>query len=338
MAIQLQCPSCRSTLQVPDYLAGRKVRCPKCRGVADVGPLLAGAPPASLAAPAMAAEDKASPRRRPDSDKVRVRARKPAPVPEPEMEDAEEVPDRPRRPTRSSSRREEAISTRPIRRNEATETEEDEEEEEVARTRRFKRRKQRRPKRRSSPANWSFIWWLVIGGIYLAAGAGISYYKVATGETFELIMGAVGWAVLMPISVFILIGSMMAASAIAGGIDFGDLRTAIPKAFFLLAPINFLVIVCPWYVHMFFTPLFWIFGLIILFGLDLWETFFLMTINWILSYGAKVLVILMVVALIFGQISKDLGKDKASPDDPGDDQMAAPVQKDPPKLPSRLRR
>src|SRR6202022_1097593 len=36
MPIQFQCQSCRSTLRVPDNLAGRKVKCPKCAGVADV--------------------------------------------------------------------------------------------------------------------------------------------------------------------------------------------------------------------------------------------------------------------------------------------------------------
>jgi hypothetical protein len=271
----------------------------------------------------------------PGPEEIRIRARKPSPPPEPDIEDAEELEEQPVKPARSRSRREEAISTRPVRRNEPTEIEDEEEDEEVPRSRRFKRRRHKPPKRRSSPANWSFIWWLVVGAIYLAAGTGVSYYKIATGEVFELIIGAIGWAVLMPISVVLLIGSMMAASAIAGGIDFGDIRTAIPKALFLLAPINFIGIICPWYVSMFFTPLFWIFGLIILFGLDLWETFFLMIINWFLSLGAKVLVFLIVVAMIHGA---QMDKEKSSPDDPGDDQMGAPFQKDPPKTKLRLRR
>ncbi len=148
-------------------------------------------------------------------------------------------------------------------------------------------------------------------------------------------MDGIGWAILMPVSVFLLIGSMFAASAIAGGIDFGDVRTAIPKAFFLLAPINFIGIVFPWYVSLFFTPPFWIIGLMVLYGLDLWETFFLMTINWFLSLGAKVLVVLIVIAMLHGA---QMEKDKLAPDELEDQQIGVPFQKDPPKSNQRLRR
>src|SRR5712692_9481898 len=208
MAIQLQCPTCRSTLQVPDYLAGRKVRCPKCRGVADVGPLPAGAPPASLPASARTSEAKASPRRRPDSEEVRVRARKPAPVPEPEVEDAEEVEDRPRRPARSPSRREEAISTRPIRRSEPTEAEEDEEEEEVARPRRLKRRKRKQPQKSILPAGWGFIRWVAVSLVYLMIGTGYAAYMMTHDHVPELVVNAIFWGILMPVSLVIFVASM----------------------------------------------------------------------------------------------------------------------------------
>jgi hypothetical protein len=271
------------------------------------------------------------------AEEVRVRSRRPAPVPE--VEDAEELEKRPPRPVRSPSRREGAISTRPLRRNEPTDADDEDVEEarEVPRPRRLKRRNRKGPSRRSSPGSYGFIWWLVAGGIYLAVGAGVSFYKVAKGEVFELMMDGIGWAILMPVSVFLLIGSMFAASAIAGGIDFGDVRTAIPKAFFLLAPINFIGIVFPWYVSLFFTPPFWIIGLMVLYGLDLWETFFLMTINWFLSLGAKVLVVLIVIAMLHGA---QMEKENLAPDELelDDQQIGAPFQKDPPKSTQRLRR
>src|SRR5262245_15330551 len=128
MAIQFQCPSCRSTLRVPDDLAGRKVRCPKCRGVADVVSSPVSVPAAASQALVQEKSNPApAPRPTPDPQEVRVRARKPTPPPEPEVEYAEEVEEKPVKPVRSRSRREEAISTRPVRHNDATRIEDEEE-------------------------------------------------------------------------------------------------------------------------------------------------------------------------------------------------------------------
>jgi hypothetical protein len=166
MPIQFQCQSCRSTLQVPDNLAGRKVRCPKCRGVADVNATSAASPAAMASgSTSVAANEKASPRFRPDPEEVRVRPRMPAPAREPEVEDAEEVEGHPSRPARAPSRREEAISTRPSRRNEPADTEDEEEEEARAKTprpRRFKRRR-KRPKKHLLPGGWGWVRWAVAG-------------------------------------------------------------------------------------------------------------------------------------------------------------------------------
>src|SRR5216683_3676138 len=174
MPIQFQCQSCRSTLRVPDNLAGRKVRCPKCSGVADV-------PTTDIGAVSRIEQPQPQPvmQSSAEAEEVRVRSRRPAPVPEPEVEDAEEVEKRPPRPVRSPPRRAEAISTRPLRRNEPTDADDEDEEEarEVPRPRRLKRRKRKGLSRRSSPGSYGFVWWLVAGGIYLAVGAGVSFYK-----------------------------------------------------------------------------------------------------------------------------------------------------------------
>ena len=339
MPIQFQCSSCRSTLQVPDNLAGRKVRCPKCRGVADVIPYPAGSPAAAVPAP-VAAEDKGSPRFRADQDEVRVRARKPAPVPEPEVEDAEEVEERPARPIRSGSRRQEAISTRPLRRNEPTDVEDEEEKaaREASRPRRFKRRR-RRPQRSSSGSGRAWFWvrWVVAAGIYIVIGSGIAIHMVATGHVEELIFDAISWAVMMPISLFLFFISMFIGSAIAGGIDFGDVRTAIPKAIFLLAPINAFYALFQWYIGFFAAAPFWIFGLMFLFELDIWESWFMVVINWFLNVGANVLTVLIVIAMLHGA---QMERDKSSPDPLDDDPIGAAfqMQKDPPKGNQRLRR
>ena len=316
---------------MPDNLAGRKVRCPKCRGVADVIPMAAASRPAALTAPAMAAESKASPRR-PESEEVRVRARKP--IPEPDVEDAEEVEDRPSKPVRSPSRsRQEAISTRPIRRSETTD---EEEEDDSPRPRRFKPRKRKRTSKSILPAGWGFIRWVAVTLVYLMIATGYAAYMLTHDHAGELVFNAVFWGIMMPVSLVIFVASMFIGSAIAGGIDFGDAFVAIPKALFLLAPINFIYVVLPGMISFFVALPFWIAGLILLYGLDVWEAKFIIIINWLLGKGAGILIVLMVGAFIYGQMSKDL--DKGSADDPTDDQTVVPAQRDMPKLPTRVPR
>jgi hypothetical protein len=283
----------------------------------------------------MAAEAKASPRRQPEPDDVRVRSPKPAPLPEPDVEDAKEVEERPPKPARSPSRsRQEAISTRPIRRNETTE--EDEEEEGTPRPRRFKRRKRKGPSKSIIPAGWGFIRWVAVTLVYLMIGTGYSAYMITHDHAGELVVSAIFWGIMMPVSLVIFVASMFIGSAIAGGIDFGDAFVAIPKALFLLAPINFIYVVLPGMISFFVALPFWIAGLILLYGLDVWEAKFIIVINWLLGKGAGILILLMVGAFIYGQMNKDL--DKGSPDDSGDDQMAVPAQRDMPKLPTRVPR
>jgi hypothetical protein len=160
---------------------------------------------------------------------------------------------------------------------------------------------------------------------------------IVTDHVGELVLAAVYWAVMMPVSLVLFFASMFIASAIAGGIDFGDALTAIPKALFLLAPINFIYALLPGFFAFALSLPFWIGGLILLFGLDLWEAKFLIVINWFLNKGAGILIFLIVISMMHG-IEK--AKEKDSPDDVGDDdgQIVAPIQKAPPNLKMRLRR
>src|SRR5262249_1082901 len=114
------------------------------------------------------------------------------------------------------------------------------------------------------------------------------------------------------------------------------IRTAIPKAIFLLAPINLFYVLLNWYIAFFLSLPFWIFGLIILFGLDVWESWFMIVINQFLNFGANIFLILIVVAMMHraATMEDDLGP----PDDFGNDQIEAPVQKPPPDLQKRSRR
>ena len=329
-------------MRVPDFLAGRKVRCPKCSGVSDV-------PSSGVAAASPTGQPQHQPVQGSGEAEVQVRARKPAPVPAPEVEDAEvedaevedaEEIDEPPRPIRSKSR--EAISARPLRQTPPPEADdEDEEEEESAprpRPRRFKRRRRRH--KTSSSGNgraWLWIRYVALAVIYIAVGGGFSIHMIATGHLGEWVVDVISWAIMMPISVILFFISMFIGSAIAGGIDFGDVRTAIPKAFFLLAPINAFYAMFQWYIGFFMAAPIWIFGLIFLFELDVWESWFMVVINWFLNVGANVLTVLIVVAMIHGA---KMDKDKESIEKLDDDPINAAfeMQKAPPKENQRLRR
>jgi hypothetical protein len=299
--------------------------------------------PAESPAPAVttpvAAEDRGSPDFRFDSKEVRVRASMPASVPELDVEDAEEVEVPVSRPARSSSRREEAVSTRPLRRNESNDADEEDEEEARPRPRRFKRRRRRRRERSSSGSGQAWLWarWIVAAIVYIVIGSGIAIHMVATGHVEELILDAISWAVMMPISLVLFFLSMFIGSAIAGGIDFGDIRTAIPKAFFLLAPINAFYALFQWYIGFFAAAPFWIFGLMLLFELDIWESWFMVVINWFLNVGANVLTVLIVIAMLHGA---EMEREKADSNPLDDDPVGAAfqMQKAPPKENQRMRR
>ncbi len=338
MPIQFQCLSCQSTLRVPDFLAGRKVKCPKCGGVADVGLASDGAASLAPSVPGTGAEEGLRPL--PESEQVHIRVRQPPPLLEPDVEDAEIVEDPPSPPVRSKSRREEAISTRPVRRNESTQPDDDEDDGEVekaSRPRSFKRRKRRRPIRKSTtPRSYRWVGWAVAGVFYLVVATSLIVHMVVTGHTTELILHGVEWALLMPVALVIFVASMFISSAIGGGIDFGDFRLAIPKALFLLAPVNLINVLLFGWVGFIFTLPVLVIGVILLFGLDPWEAKFVVIINWILTRGALFLTNLIAALIIRGPVNID--KVRNSPDDFGDEQMEAPMQKAPPNLKGRLGR
>jgi hypothetical protein len=171
-------------------------------------------------------------------------------------------------------------------------------------------------------------------GVYLVVACALIVFMITTGHVDDLILYGLGWAIMMPVSLVILIASMFIASAIAGGIDFGDARWAIPKGLFLLAPICLINVIFSWRLGLLLSIPFWIGGLMLLFGLDVWEAKFMILINVALATVAKILIFLIVIAMLHGA---EMEREKESPDDSGDDALVVP-QKDPPKTKLRLRR
>jgi hypothetical protein len=201
-------------------------------------------------------------------------------------------------------------------------------EEEDLRPRRRKR-KRRRPQLSSrlsfgkdSP---TYLRWVIALGVYGACGMAIVGWMIASGQVLELIIGGITWCMMMVISVGILIASMFISSALAGGIDFGDFFTAIAKSFFLLAPINFLYLLpleglgfLRWFLVL---PI-WTFGLMALFGLDLWEARFLISINWLLNLGGIFVLFMAVTSFMEHRRAKAL--ENGFPEGPGQLMSNAP--------------
>lgn len=261
MPIRVACESCASRLNVPDNLAGRKVKCPKCGK-----PVLVANTAVTAAAPAN--------------------------------------PPRPARPQppRKKSEPEDRIQKEPDRGSE------DETVEEVRPKRKKKRKRRREPEGFSVP---SWVWWLGgVAAVFLLAFIAMIAAWVG-GAKKEVLAYGLALIIMLPISTVILIVSMILSSAIAGGIEFGEVHIVIPKALILLLVVN-LISLIPFggYIAL----LFWLFGLMMLFKLDLWEARFLVAINWALNLGVRIFIIAAVLsAAQHGRIDKDVDDDEDEP-------------------------
>ena len=83
----------------------------------------------------------------------------------------------------------------------------------------------------------------------------------------------------------ILIVSMIIASALFGGIDFGSLHIVIAKSVPLLALV-YAVCLIPFLGWLLAIPIWWG-GLMLIFHLDFWEVRTLVLVNWVLNTIAR---------------------------------------------------
>lgn len=174
---------------------------------------------------------------------------------------------------------------------EVPEVEPEPEQEEQEELPKKKKKKKKKARKSSSIPVWA-LWVGGLGWFFLVAIiATILAFRAGHGE---LILGySIYFAVMLPISTVILVVSMLLSSQIAGGIDFGEVHTAIPKAVGLLLLVN-LVGLIPY--GGFLTILVWLFGLMWLFHLDLWESRLLFVINAFMNFWANMFVLGVIVA------------------------------------------
>jgi hypothetical protein len=166
---------------------------------------------------------------------------------------------------------------------------------EVARVAKKPRRKKRkRPARHVNQElpTWA-VWLISVGGFILIAGS-IALGAILKGHGTLVLVYSVIMAVMLPISTAILIISMFITSWLGGGIEFGEAHVVIPKAVGLLLVVNTIGLL-PFGGFIAF-PI-WVFGLMFLFGLDLWETRVLWLVNWGLNFFARMAVFGIVMAI-----------------------------------------
>ena len=161
-------------------------------------------------------------------------------------------------------------------------------------------------------------WYVGLGAFLLVFAICVTIAAYAGLWPFMILRG-IQLAILFPFSLVILILSMFISSSITGGIDFGEVQTAVPKAIMLLVLVDSVALV-PIY-GMFLTFPVWIFGLMAFFQLDIWEARVMIAINWV----GNTLVQFFLLAIIITAIQHIGEKDH---DDQPIDQPPAIQQQD----------
>jgi hypothetical protein len=122
----------------------------------------------------------------------------------------------------------------------------------------------------------------------------------------QLVYPGLAFLVMLPISTGILILSMVISSRLAGGIDFGEARVVVPKAFALLVAVNLIGLLPLGFV--FSLPV-WLVGLMSLFRLDLREARTLSGVNWALNTVIRLFALAAILsALVQGGLFQDNGQ------------------------------
>jgi hypothetical protein len=270
MTIHAHCPRCKVELEIPNDLAGQRSHCPNCSKRFLI-PVPTTADRRITADPEGEDEVVAKP--------VPRQAPQPGPDEEDEAEPAADV--------------------------------EADEEEELPKKKRKKKSKRPRPDDEGMGVpDWAW-WWagaFATLAVVVAFGIAIAMRKDTVGPVFFLVVNVV---ILVPVGFVVLIISFLLASMLAGGIDFGPVNTAVPKALILLLMSSFIEMFgLPFFVDSGILFILWLIGLMVLYHLDVWESWFVIIMNWVLLKAAFFAVLMLVLATATGG-----GKAFQGPDD-----------------------
>jgi hypothetical protein len=159
------------------------------------------------------------------------------------------------------------------------------------------------------------LWvWAWFAGVLLLFAGMVGAAAIHSGHGALLLSFMIGMAIILPVSVVILVVSMFAASALLGGIDFGEAHVAIPKAAALLFVVSLLSVI-PCVGPLLALPV-WFLGLMGLFRLDFTEARTLVIINWGLNSLFRYFVLTAILSGISHSAPGDGGRPiKVPPDE-----------------------
>lgn len=281
MRVDLRCKVCQAKLAVKSELAGKSVRCPKCANPVrvTVAPVVLPQIGNKAATPMMAVPvneepvwAEVLPEDNPDFEVLPDEApMESVPVPLP----PKPKPSRPAIPQTAET----AVA----------------EQETAEETPRPKKKKKKKNKMAAKAAASVPTWVWILGGIGAAITTGgiilglVLAMRAATpdGDDIPWREYAIIYMISVPISLVILIASMFISSALGGGINFGDAKTAIIGALFLILIVNAVSMIQLGHFQLgrYLALLVWLVGFMTIFGLDPWEARFLLIINGILNYA-----------------------------------------------------
>jgi hypothetical protein len=347
--IRLVCPKCEKKLGVDDSKAGYAVVCPRCGqkfripGVKRAGQPSAARPLAGSARPPLGdldlvettfsvplspSDNNSSPATNGDDEAPLVLYPEPDPAPEGRTRpkqprrrendaakmDAGQVWEAVTRPDYASLKREAEEPVLEVWEEvEAVEAEPAEVVEDAASPGGPKAKKKKKPRRsreRSLPRTPTWVWWIVFFVSYFLLAVGAAVVGVYKGHGDQVTYYLGGTILKLPVSAVIFFVAMFIGSAMGGGINFGEIHIAIFKTFALLlvvTPISLIPFIGPFLAYPF-----WLFGLMALFSLDTWETFFLSFINWVLNW----LVGWVITTSIIAALQAPARLDKEGPSSP----------------------
>jgi hypothetical protein len=282
MQISVNCGSCKTKLSVKAEHAGKQVRCIRCGQLVrvTVAPVVVGSPNRH-AAPVMAElvnDDQYVQVTTPVQVQVIPAARplppKPIRAASPPMSNFEVLP----QDTPATSNGSYDPPSGP----------------------QLKKKKKKKSKKLEETSVPPWMW--IVGGL----GALVTISGVIIGLWMMLKMNnggekPINWAFVavhfgigVPISLVILVVSMFVSSALGGGIDFGEAKTAIIGGLFLVIIVNLVELIPGAGFYLTFPV--WLIGFMAIFGLDPWEARFLLFINWVFNYIIGMFVIAAILS------------------------------------------
>jgi hypothetical protein len=164
-----------------------------------------------------------------------------------------------------------------------------------------KKRKKRRRRHYVGDEPEQMAEWLQ-GLIILGATVGVlllaAVIGVMAGHGVDVFYCAILSIALLPPTLIGLALSMLAASMMLGGVNFGDLRAAIAKAIALCLVTNLIWLV-PHFGAFLAAPA-WLVGLMALYRLDGFETGLIWTVNFCLGWVMKIAIMALIGSMLMG--------------------------------------